>query len=164
MKFPVTLAFDLFVFCLVLHVIAWRLRRPKADIALLVMIFFTPLVIFLIIAPRYEIPFLALMAVALLHTALSCSYILIYPASQAASPSLKIMRLVDKAKPDGLTEEEIARQFESGELLEARIQDLIAAKMIHQKGDQLSLTPLGQAFVAPFVYLRQILGLPLGKG
>lgn len=149
---------------MVLHVALWRLRRPQRDALMLLVVFFTPLAVFLLMAPKFNLSFLKIFATSLLHIALSSAYILVYPASQAASPSLKVMCLVDRGMPHGLTEEEIAHQFDPGELLEARIHDLLVARLIRQNGDRLSLTAQGRAVVTPFVLLRNMLGLPAGEG
>ena len=105
-----------------------------------------------------------LFAVALLHAALSFAYIQVYPASQAQSPSLKILLLVGKAMPAGLAGSEIQAQFKPAELLEERIQDLIDAGLVHEENGFLELTPSGRAMVFPFVVLRTALGLSAGAG
>ena len=103
-------------------------------------------------------------SIGLLHIALSLAYIQIYPASQAASPSLKILLLVKESMPVGMTENEIQTCFNPKELLEARIQDLVDSGLVRQTDDKLELSPCGYGLVLPFIVLRKLLGLQAGQG
>lgn len=105
-----------------------------------------------------------LLAIALLHIAISCAYIQVYPASQADSPSFKILLLIQKSIPNGITEREIQAVFLSQKLLDDRIQDLIDSGLIQEKASTLELTSKGKTFLFPFVFLRKILGYAKGEG
>ena len=118
--------------------------------------------IFLLLRPYLSL--LDLSAIVLLHIALSSAYIQVYPASQATSPSLKILLLIKKSMPHGMAEIQIQKVFNPKELLETRIQDLVDSGLVWENGDKLALTSSGHALILPFVFLRQILGLPAGKG
>lgn len=159
-------AFGLFVFCLTLHILLWRFRHPRRHALALLVIFLGPLVLFPFVAVKIWplVSWIDLVAVSLLHIALSSAYIQIYPASQADSPSLRILRVVEGAAPRGLTEEEIHISFDPEKLLEARIRDLLEAGLVSSAGDALTLTGRGRMLITPFIYLRKILGLRPGKG
>ena len=103
-------------------------------------------------------------AIALLHVALACAYIQIYPACQANSPSLQIMRVVDQKMPAGMTENEIRKSFHQEELFDARLQDLIKSGLVEESGGQVRMTKRGGNFVAPFLFIRRWVGLPFGEG
>lgn len=99
-----------------------------------------------------------------MHAALSCAYIQVYPASQADSPSFKILLLVRKSMPAGMTQREIRAIFNSKVLLEDRLQDLTHAGLIKEYESNLELTQKGHALILPFMILRRLIGLPMGKG
>ncbi len=151
-------AFGMFATCLLAHVIWWRWKKPNRDALALLTLFLTP-AFFLAITGRID-----LIAAALLHTALSVAYILLYPASQADSPSLRILLRVERAKPLGLTGREIQNFFHDDELFDARIRDLVEAGLAEKKGTRLALTRKGHGFFLPFLLLRKVLGLTPGKG
>ncbi len=114
--------------------------------------------------PRPYFPWTDFYAILLLHTSLSLAYILVYPASQADSPSFKILLHVGRAMPSGLSTEEIQSRFPASALLDARIQDLINANLARVQSDRLILTRQGRYFIKPFIMLRKALGLPAGAG
>lgn len=157
---------SLFFVCLVLHVVAWHVRRPKRHATALLAIFLIPCAVFVLASKGLcpDLPWPDLFAIALLHVALSFAYIQIYPASQADSPSLKMIMLVDKAMPQGLTEAEIRAQFDPNDLFDARIHDLLGAGLVQRQGERLALTRSGESLIKPFLLLRKVLGLPAGKG
>ena len=158
--------FGSFLLCLILHISVWRTRHPRRHALALFAIFFVPVGILLPVAGAVFGPgsWTDIAAILLLHTALSCAYIQIYPASQADSPSLRILVMVEHVKPRGMTETEIRSRFRSDELLEARLQDLVLAGLTHESNNRLALTPRGRAFIYPFVLFRDLLGAPPPKG
>ena len=109
-------------------------------------------------------PWIDLYGMFLLHAALSFSYILVYPASQADSPSFKILLHIEGSMPQGMTESEIAYLFPQTKLLAARIRDLIDSRLVDEKDGNLSLTLKGRIMIKPFISLRKIMGLPAGAG
>ncbi len=157
--------FSTFFCCLCLHVLLWRLRHPHHHVGALLSVFFIPgaVLIGLIALGCRQLTLADLAAIAILHTALSCAYIQIYPASQADSPSLKILVLVGRSET-GLTAEEIRSFFDPKTLFSDRIHDLLNAKLIYQSGEKLALSSKGEKMIAPFLMLRKALGLPAGRG
>ena len=159
--------FLLFFFCLALHVILWRRRRPGHHILSLLTIFLVPLAVFAILFLTGWFgskPGIDLIAIGLLHLAMTAAYIQTYPAIYAISPSLRIALLVHGSMPAGMTQEEIFGRFDSKELLEDRIQDLVDARLVHQTDGNLRLARKGTIAIVPFVILRKILGLEVGRG
>ena len=100
----------------------------------------------------------------LLYTALSFSYIQVYPASQADSPSFRILYLIGGSGKEGLSPDQILLKLGEGNLFDSRIRDLEEAGWIKQEYRVLSITPKGRRLLFPFLWLRGALGLPLGKG
>lgn len=158
--------FVVFFCCLVAHILLWRIGHPRNHALALLGVFLglggALLALLWLLCPVCSM--LDLFALVLLHISLSCVYIQIYPASQADSPSLKILVLVGRSMPDGMTEAEIQKHFASEDLFTARLRDLLAVGQVRQDGDSLILTSKGLALVVPFLALRKTLGLPAGKG
>lgn len=144
----------------------WRFFRPRQDALLLVVIFLAPLLTLPLmmgrIDPNMDVTDVA--AIALLHVALTCAYIQIYPASQADSPTLKIMMIVEKGMPAGLTEAEIRKSFRQEDLFDAKVRDLMESGLVTQSGGQIEITRRGKNFVTPFLFIRRWVGLPFGEG
>ena len=104
------------------------------------------------------------LAIYLFHLAFSSAYILSYPAVEAVSPSLVISLMVGDSNSQGVLHEELLHVFDDEVVLEPRIQDLIKAGLIVESNGYFMVTPCGATFVKCFILLRQLLGLPIGKG
>ena len=160
------LSFVFFFFCLGVHVTFWRLQHPKRHALTLISIFSVPLLGLLPFSRLLwpDLSWVDVAAVGLLHLATSCAYIQIYPASQADSPSLKILLLVEKSMPAGMTERQIQALFSSKQLLEERVQDLLDSGLVNEHANNLELTTKGHMLILPFIVLRRLIGLPAGQG
>lgn len=163
-----------FSFCLFLHILLWRMRRPKNDFLALFFVFlFFPIgfctacfLFFYVnnIDPNAVIPLKNFFAVLLLHVSLSSVYIQTYPSAQAVSPSLEILRLVGASMPRGLNKQEILLHFDKADIIFKRIEDLSNSKFIRIENDRLALTCLGKFLAKFFIFYRFFLALPPGKG
>lgn len=160
------IGFGTFFGCLSLHVFLWRLRHPRNHASALLLVFFVPGAGLIFFSSLYwrHLSGLDLFAISLLHVSLSCTYIQIYPASQADSPSLKILAVVGSSMPAGITETEIQTHFNREDLFTARVHDLLEAQLVKEVDGKLVLTPKGRVMVMPFLILRTIVGLSAGKG
>jgi len=144
----------------------WRINKPRHDALALLAIFIPPI---LILAGALTITLKSFSlfdaaSLVLLHSAFSCAYILIYPASQADSPSFKILLLVKERMPEGVRESEIMSFLNPNQLFEARVSDLVEASLIASKNNKFVLTKRGRCLVIPFMLLRRSLGYAAGKG
>ncbi len=158
-------AFELFGAALVLHVLFWRLLGPpKRHVPALLAVFFGPALAYaLVFFGRREA--LDVCSVLLLHAALSCAYMQTYPAAQALSPSLQIVLIVASSR-SGVAVEELNRRLAGRVILGERIDDLLAAGLLApgRSAGTLAITRRGAMIVPPFLLLRKILGLELGRG
>lgn len=155
----------IFAICMTLHVLLWRIYQPKRHlVALLSLFFLGGAVLFFALQIFFKLSFPDALAVALLHTALSCGYIQLYPASQAQSPSVTILTTVKKSMPHGMTENEIRSLLNTEMTFQDRVEDLMAAGLVQHEKKGLSLTKRGRGFILPFIYYRRMLGIPEGKG
>jgi hypothetical protein len=167
------LFFLVFLFC---HVLLWRLKRPRRQIPALFIIFYIlPLFCLLLYcgithffeplrALAFHYTFSEWLLLAIFHCVLSSAYILTYPAAQAVSPSLKLALLIKQSMPQGATAEELAAYFTADELLDKRIEDVFDEEFVRERAGVLELTGKGRFIVSIFIFIRRMLGLPIGKG
>jgi hypothetical protein len=155
-----------FAGCMLLHILIWRVRKPRDHAGALLAVFLLPLIMLPFLAGVFG--FTASLsewaAIFLLHAVISMAYIQIYPASQADSPSLKVMMLVSRSMPKGLTAGEITSEFDPSRLFHDRIDDLAAVGHIKRENERILLTSRGRFLILPFIWLRRMIGLPWGKG
>jgi hypothetical protein len=159
--------FTSFSCCLGLHVVLWRVARPRSDMRGLFSIFLVvpTAVALLILAARAVVPEagmpdgLQVAAVLLLHLALSSAYIQSYPAAQAMAPSLEIAYAVRRSMPRGLSREELLARLNTGALVQERVEDLVADRLVRVEGDRYVLTPASAGLIRFFLGLRALLGL-----
>ncbi len=155
----------LFLFCLLLHIAVWRIAHPSRHALVLLAVFFLPLPAFALLFMKVLLgawPDLA--AIAVLHIALSCAYIQIYPAAQAFSPTLVMLILAKRSMPHGLTRVELQSKLNDDFFLGARIKDLLDAGLVAEDQGRLVLTRQGTRLIGFFIAFRASLGLEMGKG
>jgi hypothetical protein len=131
------------------HAALWRIARPTSDARALFLIF-------LGVPAAAALGFMGagtafagggwpqrldVLAMLLLHWALSLAYIQTYPAVQAQSPSLEIVYAVFKSMPRGLSREELLTTLDTRQLVGDRVEDLVANRLIRAAGDLYILTP-----------------------
>ncbi len=160
------LGFSLFFLCLALHVLVWRIWHPQRHAIALFTVFLGPCVPFAALFMLFcsSLHFVDLLAIVLLHLALSCAYIQVYPALQAFSPTLVILLLVRKSMPLGVTQEELMSRLDTKFLMGERLQDLIHARLVRESDQNIELTPRGLALIYFFILFRRAFGLSMGKG
>jgi hypothetical protein len=155
----------LFAACLMLHVIIWRVRRPESYRVWLPML----VAIFLVAGPvagRMWTRTSAtgeLLAVLLLHGAMSSVYIIGYTLLSSFSPSIEILRLLERS-PSGLRREEIRLPYLDTALGGNRVETLVRDGMIHADGDRVALGSGGRVLAALVLFYRHTIGLPDGVG
>lgn len=174
MSYSVILSeFILFLASICLHVIVWRLLRPKSYLKALSAVFFivpaSVFVIYVILFPG-ALPALSsfdtadLAALFLLYLLLAAAYILSYPSIQARSPSLLMLLVIEESMPRGRKFGELERLFSSRGLVGDRLDDLLQGGFIKVSGQGCSITFRGRLLLGPFALLRRLLGLPAGEG
>lgn len=126
------------------HVLIWRLVKPERQLVWLAGIFLlAPALIyaglFFILADKAD-----LVLSGVLHILFSLAYIFSYPAIQAPSPSLKIIREVYAAMPRGLDRGELSRILEADKPLDFCIDNLMEERLVCLRGNKLELTLWGR--------------------
>ena len=153
----------LFTLSLALHVIVWRVRRPVSYRAWLpsLAVVFGPVaaaIAWFTVATRLE-----LAAVLLLHGSLAAVYMIGYTLLTAFSPSLELLKLLDRA-PAGVPTSSLRLPFLAGALTGDRVDNLTAAGLVRQEGTRLSLGPRGVRLTGLVLWYRHVIGLRDGGG
>lgn len=150
------------------HVVIWRIRRPRnsgvALLAVFVAVAALGAAVFAIWIRRHggSMHWPALAQVALLYFAGMAAYINTYPAIEADSPSLLLMQELHRAGEAGLAREEIMQIFNEQVVLKPRVLSLLDEKMAVQSGARINLTARGRLTADIFWYFRKLTGRPLG--
>ncbi|MBI5237211.1 MAG: hypothetical protein HY887_02170 [Deltaproteobacteria bacterium] len=164
--------------CILLHLLVWRVFRPRRSILLLFAVFFVlPAFFFLILFLSRNVVPVAVWApslmsfgadesasVLLMHAALSSAYILTYPAIQAGCPSLRLLLIIGAGMPEGITRDNLKKEFGLETLFLPRIEDLLGSNFVKEDRDKLMLTATGRILAGFFALCRKSLGLLPGKG
>ena len=155
------LFYGILTFCLamLIHLAAWRLCLPKKNRAfVLANVFFWTLVLGAMILrgiPGY-------LDYIVLYCCLAAAYIVSYPAIEADSPSLVIVRGIAGAGRSGLDKSEIYKAMSDEILVVARIEDLLADDLIRMDSGKYLLTAKGRFLAGIFVRFRRLLNVPKG--
>ena len=164
-----------FIVSVAVHVGVWRVRRPdsyRAWLPMLVVIFLGigPAVAWWLLDRRLLMPseprpdaLTELAAVLLLHGAASSVYIIGYTLLSAFSPSIEVMKRIDRA-PDGIAPEEIDVPFLRTTIGGERVTNLIGDGLLVVDGDSVRLSPRASRLAAIALIYRHAIGLPDGTG
>lgn len=165
----------LFLACQVIHIVIWRLKQPSGYMTWFPILFaiFVPLaalgaygLVHLITISDTEVasPWLEWSAIFLFQIVLSLVYIIGYTAVSAFSPSMEIVKALDRA-PAGLPRHQLATPFfEETALSDARINNLIEADLIREEKGVLYLARRGRPLTQLVLFYRHLIGLPDGGG
>src|SRR5262245_51012672 len=156
-------AFAVFASSLAIHVIAWQIQRPesyRAWLPILVVIFgpFAAGVAWLLVPTGLDMA-----AVLLLHGTLSAVYVIGYTLVSAFSPSVELLKLLDRT-PEGIPTSSLRLPFLAGALTSDRIDNLTAAGLVRRAGTHLELAPRGARLAKLVLFYRHAIGLPDGEG
>ena len=152
---------------LLVHILLWRLFRPKGEIKPLFLTFLiVPALIGLGLWKFYPIMAeIDLALAAMVHLSLSVVYIQTYPAIATVIPSFRVLELVNRAGADGLSAEQITEDFGSGEMVGSRVELMLEDSLIVQdEAGNLGLSGSGNLLASVFLWYRSFLGLEEGEG
>jgi hypothetical protein len=154
-----------FALMMVLHVLIWRVFKVRKQILWLFLIFLgLPTAVFLIGLVRGQDP-TAWALWYLLEFTLSSCYILFFPAVQSESPTLTLVRQLDRHKRDGgLSRERILAAMSTNNPILDRLTDLQNNGLIQASGGPQRLSGPGRLVAIFFFYYRRAMGLPSGEG
>lgn len=153
----------LFAGGLALHVVAWRIWQPvsyRAWVPLLAIIFgpMATAAAWMVVPSRVE-----LAAVLLLHYALSGAYVIGYTLISAFSPSVEMLKLIDRSG-GSLPVSALDLPFLAGALTDERIRNLEQAGLVTIDQGDLVLGNKGRRMTSIMLLYRRAIGLRDGGG
>ena len=153
----------LFVLSVAVHVIVWRVWRPRTYRAWLPSLTGIFIVLAGVAAWFASTSPIELAAILLFQWSLSVVYIIGYTLLTAFSPSIEILKLIDGA-PGGLTLAEMDLPFLENALSGDRIGNLGSAGLVEESRGMLRLGSKGRVIVGPVQLFRHAIGLRDGGG
>jgi len=153
----------LFLACLALHVLVWRIRRPddyRAWLPALGIIFGPVAATIVWFTNVTKVEFAAIL---LLHGSLSAVYIIGYTLVSAFSPSVELLRTLDRTR-EGIPMSALRVPFLAGGLTGDRIKNLTTAGLVREHGGRLHLGQAGVRLTFFVLLYRHTVGLPDGEG
>lgn len=166
----------LFVFCQLAHIVVWRIRVPENYPYWLLGVFValpTLLVggwlLWLVGvsgAPLTQESVVPALGAYVLHGALSGVYAIAYPGVIHFSPTVELAKAIAAAGPHGAAPEELDMPLLTPQNMRGmRVENLLRAGMIVERGQGFSTTAKGARVASVFVAFRRALSLDeLGGG
>lgn len=166
------LGLGLFILCMSLHIIIWRIQVPRcSSLVLVVILIGVPAAGIAVLLTgigglRDLVPLGAaeLLEIFLLHFSFSSAYIATYPAVRAVSPTLDILLMIRSADGGRMAREEIVSRYSNLRLVDSRIDDLMEYRFISENDGRFTVQPLARVLLSVFIVYRGLLGLPMGRG
>jgi len=162
-------ALALFLFAFALHWFWWRLRIPRRQSAVLLLIFTAALPIGLAIAwfrplAKTEVPwnFWSLAHISVFHVSMALAYVVTYSGLEERSPSMSLLLYVAESRTRGRTQDELYAILSGATPIETRLQALVRDRMIEQDGDVFRITSKGRLWAIVFGAWRRLLGMKKG--
>lgn len=162
----------LFGLAFLVHLLTWRVRRPRRPIAALLVVFLGTLVAGLLAAPT--LPGLdrivprgpwEVFHVSLFHVAFALAYTVTYTALEMDSPTLTVIAFVDAAGPAGRTHDELLGLLGEDRVLGERLDALTTGSVIAPdvaRDGVYVLTAGGRRWADVFHALRRLYRLEKG--
>jgi len=169
-------SFLLFGACQVLHIILWRIKKPKiyplwlfsVFIILPLSLFFLFCIIKTVLTGSLGFGFnswIILFSIFLCHAGLSGIYAHYFPIIIIYSPSLEILKIINSKMPAGTSYDDIHKSFFNNQkILEPRLNNLLKSGVILKKDGIIYLSEKGEKIAKLGLLYRKIVGLPPGKG
>lgn len=171
-------AFVLFSAAVCLHIAVWMVVKPRGHISALAFVFLVfPAILSIVVMSLGQgvlynagLSFAASLtreewaAALLMHFSFSSAYILTYPAIQAGCPSLRMLLIIGSGMPEGITHENLRKEFGMEALFLPRVNDLLDSNFVREDNDMLVLTATGRILAGFFALYRKAIGLPAGMG
>jgi hypothetical protein len=156
-----------FAGCLV-HIVLWRVKRPRDDFrGLAVCLLVLPGAGGILICLAGLLPAVTLretLAGMAVTVALGASYIMYYPAAQAASPTMLVVIKIGRAGRTGITRAQLLKAFDDGLLCRQSIENLVHERFADERDGKLVVAPRGVFLLRMLGSWRGFLGLKQGEG
>lgn len=159
------LSLGMIIFCIafLLHLMIWKIHVPKSHKRTLLQIFFATLLIsFIILSFVTNLLIIEYLHIFLLFVALTLAYITTYSSIEVDSPTLVIINAIVNAGKNGLEKNMLIERLSEEMLIEPRIKDLLADKMIYLSDKKYKLTKSGLWLAKIFTFYRKLLNADKG--
>jgi hypothetical protein len=155
-----------FAVLLLTHLILWRLHRPRAEYAALVVlaavVLSATLTLFAILQPAMATRPLDILTALVLYAGLFAAYFTTYSAVQADSPTMAMLLRIADAGRLGMTRAELLTVFDDDVLVMPRLADLVGGGFIEDDAGRYRIVARGRALVRPQLAFRRLLGMEKG--
>ncbi len=159
-------ALILFALALAVHVLWWRWRLPRHHTAALLLVFALPPVIagagWLFAAPPFGLTAADLPGLGLFYLGAAGCYLITYAGVEETSPSLVIIRALERAGPQGSRHEELAAHVTEERFVLPRIVALKRDGLVAQDAAGGTLTPAGRRVARLATVLARIFNIHEG--
>ena len=163
----------LFLLGFVLHVVLWRIKKPRKSGKVLLLVFLTVAVGVLLAWWGASVAGLvssisgpdgiwANLHVLMVTFSMTAAYIASYPAVEANSPTPQIVRMVSGAGQEGLPREQLYASLNRDVLLVSRLRDLVDSDLAVYVGTVYKPTAKGRRLATVFIWFRRLLMAPRG--
>ncbi len=151
-------------FTFVLHILVWRVRRPKRQTSAVLAFFLAsvPAGVLAAYLGGFAVDLADLVLIAQFLVAAALAYTCINSAIQEDSPALMVVTFVALAGPEGCTAGDVRSALDADLTLAPRLRDFEKAGMIEHRDGRYRLTARGRRFRQGFELIRRILRLPRG--
>lgn len=163
----------IFLLGFVLHVVLWRIRKPRKSGKVLLLVFLGVAVGVLLawwgasvagLVPSSSGPdgIWANLHVLMVTFSMTAAYIASYPAVEANSPMPRIVRMVSDAGRRGLPRQQLYASLNRDILLASRMQDLVDSDLVVHVDTVYRPTANGRRLATLFIGFRRLLKAPRG--
>lgn len=140
---------EIFCAAFFVHLVLWRLRRPRYQTKALLAIFFGALPVgFFLSFWSNPLNFLGYLQVTVVHTGATLAYIMFYSALEVDPPTVLIIRKILEGKAGGVSHEVLVSEFTDDVLVKPRLKDLVRDQFAIVKQDSYVLTSKGKRFIS----------------
>jgi hypothetical protein len=151
----------LFAASFAIHVALWRARLPRHQWRALFLIFIG--VAGMAVALESARGFAGLTAPRLVLTlllfgSLSVTYIILFSAIEAESPTLTMIELIRRHRSTGIGEAELLASFVEQSYPSVRLEQMLHDGLVENIGGCLHITPQGRRVASPVLLYRRLLG------
>lgn len=152
------------------HVLRWRMRLPQNQLAALLKLFLAVLALWLggngllgltgLRLAGLPLPLVPCLHAGLLYLSAALAYVVLFSTIDADSPSINILRALDEAGPQGLTEAELLRRTGMERFFASRLERMEADGMTRHTPQGLVPGAKGSLLLGLVQLWRVIMGAP----
>jgi hypothetical protein len=145
------------------HLILWRVRRPKHDYKVLLVIFGIVFSARLLRAVSHSTAVWELLHTAIFYTAICLAYMVAYSSVEGDSPTLSLVRFIAERRATGRSHDEVRQFFAQRPFTKRRLASLMDAGLIREQNGKYFVAGRGSLAFRFILAYRKIYGdLPRG--